>query len=47
MDKEELKTIISIACSNVDRLERVGLKLNDSEKNIVKGILYSLYHAIY
>ena len=47
MDKEELETIIYTACNNVDKLERVGIKLNDSEKNIVKGILYSLYYAIY
>ena len=47
MDKEELRTIISTACNNVDKLERVGIKLNDSETNIVKGILYSLYYAIY
>ena len=47
MGKEELKDIISIACTNVDKLERVELILNDSEKNIVKGILYSLYYAIY
>lgn len=47
MDKEELKTILSTACYNVDKLERVGIKLNDSEKNIVKGVLYSLYYAIY
>lgn len=47
MDKEELRTIISTACGNVDNLERVGIKLNDSEENIVKGILYSLYYAIY
>lgn len=38
MDKEELRTIISTACGNVDNLERVGIKLNDSERNIVKGI---------
>ena len=25
---------------------RVGVKLNNSEKNIVKGILYSLYYGI-
>lgn len=47
MDKEELRTIISTACGNVDNLERVGIKLNDSEENVVKGILYSLYYAIY
>lgn len=47
MEKEELRTILSTACNNVDKLERVGIKLNDSEKNIVKGILYSLYYAIY
>lgn len=47
MDKEELRTIISTACNNVDKLERVGIKLNNSEENIVKGILYSLYYAIY
>lgn len=47
MDREELKTILYIACSNVDKLERVGIKLNDSEENVVKGILYSLYYAIY
>lgn len=46
MDKEELRTIISTACNNVDKLERVGIKLKDSEKNIVKGILYSLYYGI-
>lgn len=47
MDKKELKIIMSAACNNVENLERVGIKLNDSEKNIVKGILYSLYYAIY
>lgn len=47
MNKEELKNIIATACNNVDKLERIGLNLNDSEKNIVKGILYSLYNAIY
>ncbi len=47
MDTEKLKIIISTACNNVDKLERVGIKLNDSEKSIVKGILYSLYYAIY
>lgn len=47
MNKEELKTIISKACNNVDKLGRVGIKLNDSEENIVKGILYSLYYATY
>ena len=46
MDKEELRTIISRACINVDKLERVGIKLNDSERNIVKGILYSLYYGM-
>ena len=46
MDKEELKTILSTACNNVDKLERVGIKLYDPEKAIVKGILYSLYYAI-
>ena len=47
MDKQELRNILSTACNNVDKLERVGVKLNDSEANIVKGILYSLYYAIY
>lgn len=47
MDKEELKTILAKACTNVDKLERVGIKLYDSEENIVKGILYSLYYAVY
>lgn len=47
MDKEELRTILSTACNNVDKLGRVGIKLNDTERNIVKGILYSLYYAIY
>lgn len=47
MDRVELRTILSTACDNVDKLERVGIKLNDSEENIVKGFLYSLYYAIY
>lgn len=47
MNKAELRTILSTACDNIDRLERVGIKLKDSEKNIVKGILYSLYYAVY
>lgn len=47
MDTEKLKIILSTACNNADKLERVGIKLNESETNIVKGILYSLYYAIY
>lgn len=47
MNKEQLENIMATACMNVDKLERIGIKLNDSEKNIVKGVLYSLYHAIY
>lgn len=47
MNKGELENIIATACKNVDKLERIGLKLNYSEKNIVKGVLYSLYYAIY
>lgn len=47
MNRAELRTMLSTACDNVDKLERVGVKLNDSERNIVKGVLYSLYYAIY
>ena len=47
MNKVELRNILYTACDNIDKLERVGIKLNNSEKNIVKGILYSLYYAVY
>lgn len=47
MNKAELRNILYTACDNADKLERVGIKLNDSEKNIVKGVLYSLYYAVY
>lgn len=45
MNKEEFRDIIVSACNKVDKLERTGIKLNNSEKNIVKGILYSLYYG--
>ncbi len=42
MDKEELRTILVTACNNVDKLERIGVKLNrlHNTMNIKHLLLY-------
>ena len=45
MSRTEFRSIIWTAYQNINKLESVGIKLNNSEKNIIKGILYLLHYG--
>ena len=45
MSRTEFRSIIWTAYQNINKLESVGIKLSNSEKNIIKGILYLLHYG--